>query len=355
MITLITGTPGSGKTAYGLDFMLKTVKEGRPLYVHGIPDLKLPHIVAYCDSPACDVCTHYTEEEKQQKMVPANEWHKFAPDGAVFFFDETQNIYRPRSSGAKVPENVAAFEVHRHKGLDFFLITQSPRLIDSNIRSLVSRHIHLRVNWKGRKQFEWPECKENPQSTTDAIASSYTLNSKIFPLYKSASLHTKQQRKIPPIIIFLGFLIIAGAGLSIYIFNILAPKLNPESALDGDSLESPAARPLQPQTTILQTVQNLPQNQIDPRFDTRPTIPGILESAPAYNNIVQVKDHPKNLGCIQMAERCQCFTQQGTEYPTSPAQCNDIINSKPAAFNPYIEPVQPQPKQPTEPELIASS
>ena len=59
-----------------------------------------------------------------------------APDGSVYFLDEAQNIYRPRSSASKVPESVAAFEVHRHKGLDFFLITQNPRLIDANIRAI---------------------------------------------------------------------------------------------------------------------------------------------------------------------------------------------------------------------------
>lgn len=336
MINLITGTPGSGKTAYSLDFMLKTVKEGRQLYVHGIPDLKIPHIIAYCDSKACDVCTFYTDEEKNQKMVPANEWHLFAPDGSVFFFDESQNIYRPRSSGSKVPDNVAAFEVHRHKGLDFFLITQSPRLIDSNIRSLVSRHIHLRVNWRGRKQFEWPECKDNPQSTSDAIASTYVLNSKIFPLYKSATVHTKQQRKIPLVVFFLGFLILFASGLSFYIFNVFSEKFNPEPTLQaapaGNSSEFPAARPL-PTTTVSQ-----PKTTIESRFDFRPTIAGVLESAPAYSPIVVVKNFPRISACLSQGSKCTCYTQQGTVYPTTPDRCNAFINSDIQAFDPYYQP-----------------
>ncbi|MDO8827482.1 zonular occludens toxin family protein [Methylophaga sp.] len=336
MINLITGTPGSGKTAYALDFMLKSVKEGRALYVHGIPDLKLPHIVAYCDSPSCDVCTHYTQEEKETKMMPANEWHKWAPDGAVMFFDEAQNIYRPRSSGAKVPENVAAFEVHRHKGLDFFLITQSPRLIDSNVRALVSRHIHLRVNWKGRKQFEWPETKDNPQSTSDAVTSSYTLNKKIFPLYKSASLHTKQQRKIPPAVFF-AIAVVCVTAYSFYrVFSGITAAQQP-----GASVEE-SGSPDRQTATFQQTVArvNPPTPSIDTRFDFRPTFPGILESAPAYASIVTVKDFPRIAGCISRPPKCTCYTQQGTVYPTTPDKCNSHINSEPQSFNPYIEPQQ---------------
>lgn len=340
MINLITGTPGSGKTAYALDFMLKTVKEGRPLYVHGIPELKLPHIVAYCDSPSCDVCTHYTQEEKETKMVPANEWHKWAPDGSVMFFDEAQNIYRPRSSGAKVPENVAAFEVHRHKGLDFFLITQSPRLIDSNVRALVSRHIHLRVNWKGRKQFEWPETKDNPQSTSDAVASSYTLNKKIFPLYKSASMHTKQKRKVPPAV----FLAIAVVSVTLYSFYNVFSSISTAQQPDASAEESgsPDRQNASFQQTVAQvsTPTQYQAPTIDPRFDFRPAFPGVLESAPAYNAIVTVKDFPRIAGCISRSPKCTCYTQQGTIYPTTPDKCNSHINSEPQSFNPYIEPQQ---------------
>lgn len=56
MINLITGVPGSGKSAYALTLMLKEIEQGRPLFVHGIPNLKIPHTMVVCGSLTCEVC-----------------------------------------------------------------------------------------------------------------------------------------------------------------------------------------------------------------------------------------------------------------------------------------------------------
>lgn len=226
MINLITGTPGSGKTSYALKFMLDQIKGSkRKLYVHGIPDLKIPHEQVYCSSKTCDYCGSKDLMDVDPSMM-ADQWHKYAPDGSVYFFDESQNIYRPRSSSSKVPDSVAAFEVHRHRGLDFFFITQNPRLIDSNIRALVSRHIHLKPTWAGRFQYEWAEVKDNVQSTSDAIRSSYKLDKKTFSLYKSASIHTKQKRKIPMAVFTLLFALTAFAYLSYSFYSRKNAQIN---------------------------------------------------------------------------------------------------------------------------------
>ena len=56
MITLITGVPGSGKTCYVIDFIQQALKESRPVFVHGIPELKLDHTPVYCRALSCKVC-----------------------------------------------------------------------------------------------------------------------------------------------------------------------------------------------------------------------------------------------------------------------------------------------------------
>jgi len=337
MINLITGVPGSGKTAYSLVFMRQQTKEGRPLFVHGIPDLKIPHIDVYCSSPNCDVCTTFTEEDKQN-MHPADEWHKWAPDGAVFFFDEVQNVYRPRSSGSKVPESIQAFEVHRHKGLDFYLVTQSPKLFDSNIRELISRHIHLRQTWTGRYQFEWPECKTNVQSTSDAIKSSYKLDSKMFELYTSASLHTKQKRKIPAALWVLILCAIAMIALSTRIYARFVEITTSDTA--GDSAESTASEGNTINPPINYSLPKSKASEVnhDNRFDFKPVIKGVLESAPAYFDLVEVKDFPRITACIAGMDKCTCYTQQMTVYPTTIKQCLAYINRDIQSFNPFIDP-----------------
>ncbi|MBK6279115.1 MAG: hypothetical protein IPF57_13690 [Gammaproteobacteria bacterium] len=92
MITLITGTPGAGKTAWIVAELLKI--QGRALYVDGIPELQISHEVA----------------------GPLDDWMTWAPDGALIVVDECQRIWRPRGTGSKVPESVSALETHRHRG-----------------------------------------------------------------------------------------------------------------------------------------------------------------------------------------------------------------------------------------------
>jgi zona occludens toxin len=208
MITLITGTPGSGKTAYALDMMLRLQKldNSRKLFVHGIPNLKVPHEIVVCDSKTCDYCTTLLDRDSH---LHAAKWHEWAEQGSIFFFDEVQNIHRPRHGSAAVPDCVATYEVHRHRGLDFFMITQNPMLIDGNIRALVSRHIHLTATWARRVQHEWAQCKTDLSSTLDeSIKSSYVLPKNVFKLYKSASLHTSVSRKKPWVLYALPVLVI---------------------------------------------------------------------------------------------------------------------------------------------------
>ena len=167
MITLITGTPGTGKTASAVDLLLREYQD-RPLYVDGLADLKLEH-------HPLDVLTWPTE----------------APDGAVIVVDEVQRKWRQRGPGSKVPDSVAQLETHRHRGLDFIIITQGPRLIDSNVRALVGRHVHIRdTGFMGRWAYEWPECNDALAWAKCQNKRRYKLPTKVFDLYKSASLHT---------------------------------------------------------------------------------------------------------------------------------------------------------------------
>lgn len=323
MITLLTGVPGSGKTAYALNLMINDYLKSdssRPLFVHGIPDLKLPHETVVCSSIGCDCCPNLPQGD----YLKADEWHNWAPDGAVMFYDEVQTIHRPRSSSAKVPEVIAAYEIHRHRGLDFILITQNPNLIDANVKRLVSKHIHLTTNWAHRIQYEWPECQNNVQSVSTAVKSNYSIPKKVFGLYKSASLHTKVKRKTPAIVwIFAALLIIGFFGVrSFYQNNI--KKFEKNSTELKTVTENATGGGQQPEPDE--------PHRLD-QFDFNPKIPDHPESAPAYEAIVKPVVFPQLVGCVESKTKCSCYTQQATKYLMSIEQCHDYI--KQSRFNPY--------------------
>lgn len=199
MITIVTGVPGMGKTALIVSMMMDEMKRGeRPFFVMGIPDLKLDH------SPVPPIA-EWTEKRPDQDD-PSVELDYFTfPKNSIIIIDEAQRIYRPRASTSKVPPIVAAHETHRHTGVDFWLMTQKPYLIDAHIRELCGRHIHLRNTFTGRKLFEWPEFTDvkSRANYADAAVRRFKPPKRAFSYYKSSELHTKQPYRLSYIWIFL--------------------------------------------------------------------------------------------------------------------------------------------------------
>lgn len=308
MLTIITGVPGSGKTAAAVDLILSEYK-GRMLYVDGLNGLKLEHV-----------------------PIDVMEWHQEAPDGALIVVDEVQRKWRPRGPGSKVPDSVAALETHRHRGIDMVLITQNPRLLDSNVRALIGRHVHIRdTGFMGRWAYEWPECNVNLAWQNCQNKRRYKLPKHVFDLYTSASLHTKPVRKIPPLVYFVAVLLLLLAGVlwNLYIKGVKpeAPALAVAPAAAGVTAKmGGSASPSAPAF-------------IDDRVAFVPRISNKPETAPAYDEVRKVVNMPLVSGGMCMAGECRCVTQQGTDAGLTAAECRAWMDRRP--FDPYT--VQQQP------------
>lgn len=335
MITLVTGSPGSGKSAYTLSMMLSLLAQKRPLFVHGVTGLTIPHRLVRCGDTACMACAAL-DVDTYKRIRSAEDWEKWAPKGAVLWWDEVQHIHRPRSSGSKVPANVAAYETHRHRGLDFFLTTQHPGLIDSNVRNLVGRHVHLVSSWKGRTMWEWPECSSSLSNKTDAMKNSYALPKHVFPLYQSSQLHTKPLRKVPQAVYWFAACVVMIALL----VGRLTMRLN-EAISPPEPAEQVAAAPVgnsqvKP-VTVPVNLSPLESAGLG-RFDYQPNekTPYIAESAPAFIEMAKPQNFPKLSGCAVRRDDpddCRCYTQQGTRYNVSLDMCRGYV--KYGRFDPY--------------------
>ncbi|MBN8504878.1 MAG: hypothetical protein J0L58_10385 [Burkholderiales bacterium] len=262
MITLITGAPGAGKTAALVD-LLQTECERRALYVDGIPELKIAHV----------------------PLESAKRWPELVEDGAAVVIDEVQRVWRPRGGAAAVPPEVAALETHRHRGLDFYLVTQHPNLLDANVRRLVGRHVHLRdVGMLGRWWYEWPEAA-NPETFKSApIKKRYTLPRKAFGLYRSASLHIKPIRSVPRALIVLGLALAALAGLSYRAVASISERVSPSPPAAASAASAPLPAASQPVAEA-----------------SGPELPAqVVQSEPV-----------RVVGCAATPKRCICYDSNG--------------------------------------------
>jgi len=194
MIELVTGVPGSGKTAGVVMRIQEAAAAGRELYVDGVKDLKIPHQpVPHIDE--------WVRRIKRENGADDFEWIGFAP-GALIVIDEGQRMFRPRAPSAKVPDVIAGFETHRHAGLDFILLTQDSTFLDSNVRKLLDRHTHIQDSWLGRFSYTWlKEGDPKTRSSLDqASRKKYRIPKESFPLYKSAEVHTQRKKPVPLVV-----------------------------------------------------------------------------------------------------------------------------------------------------------
>ena len=295
-ITLITGLPGAGKTSLAVDLMESEYK-GRLLFVDGIPDLTIEH-------HAIDVLN----------------WPDDAPDGCVIFVDEVQRKWRPTGPGAKLHESIVALETHRHRGIDIVLMTQNPKLVHTNVRNLVNRHLHvLNTKWKGRKLYEWAECSVNLSYASCLNVRQYKLPKGTFTKYKSASEHIKSPLRIPPAAYLVVLLIAVLCGLGYYLYG---------SFVGRESAPIAAEAPV-PKGNILTSLTGSPEAPVAifdpmefmPRVATRP------ETAPAFDPVRKVVNMPLVAGGACFRGECKCYTQQGTDAGLSHADCLHEINN----------------------------
>lgn len=311
MITLITGTPGAGKTLYALAEVYQQFA-GRAVYVDGIPDLQLDH-----EQPLGPV-------EDAQTGASYADW---LPEGAVLIVDECQRIWRPRAANSKVPDGVRAMETHRHHGHDLVLITQHPNLLDGNVRRLIGRHLHVRRVWGWNRAlvYEWDQASD-PNRVSTATKSSWAYPKTAFGLYKSASVHTARGQRPPWLLymIFIAPIVVVLIGYQVYasIRARTTPQISPAGLAS-------AAQPAQ---------TGLTHGVARPVFDPRE--PGRPDTAPAYDALLQqVRAVPTPAACIASATRCQCYTSQATSYQIPEAECREIVRL--GRYDPYYQPPPP--------------
>ena len=324
MITLITGTPGAGKTALALAMLLDEGKgQNRPLYVSGVKDLAITHEpmpevakwTTWVDAPE-------TPEGKKLVFDPA----EFAERG-VLLIDEAQNVYRPRAASSKVPDYVAALETHRHLGLDIWLVTQNPGLLDANVRKLVTRHIHIKRNiLGGRRLYEWTDEIGDVESRTSrdlAASRKYKPPKRVFSLYTSATAHTKVPRRLPiyAYVLVFGLLILAGLSWRIY-GSIKERVAGSKPTADEQAKSAPQGVTGLAPGTPGGAAQAQPVSWSEAQT---PRVSGLPHTAPQFDQLTTPRAIPFPSACVASKSKCTCYTDQATILQVEDDMCRQIV------------------------------
>lgn len=335
MIILITGTPGSGKSLYATHRITQWVKEGRNVY-SDIDGLNIPDVLP----------------------IPEGDW-QCTPKGSVVVYDEAQRNaafqYKPKE---KLSTNtiISGLEYARHDGYDIVFITQSPKFLHLHLLELVGEHYHVNRPY-GRAQAEialhrrvsmMPNTVAAMERAEDVFKFKY--DKELFGLYKSAEIHTHKFRL--PKYFWKLFAIIAfcAIGISYVVFGTDNKLLNKETY--NLNAKDRAAK-----LRSSETVQNpvvydtlTPEQRADLEKRNQKT-DSVATAQPAtqvipynpnkpfdnqFDNAQIASNQPYLSGCMQLKNKCSCYTQQGSKLDVSIADCKKAITDG-MPFNPFLQ------------------
>ena len=341
MIYLVTGTPGTGKTAMVVDMILNnvdglfkmTIEDGtvvdRPLYFCHIDGLDAKKFKAH----------ELSEEEIQSAPLD-----QIMPQGGVLIVDEADYTYPVRPPSQAVPPYIKTLKELRHHGFTLILMVQHPTMIDRYIRQLVGKHIHLERKAIGTKRYEFFRCEEslNAAAFTSVVGSQYRPPKEAFKYYKSASQHIKFKKKLHPVFIMIPIGIVFMFYLGVPLFS----KWFGLSDNQSQKQKSEQQHAKIEEQDVLNVVQppTLPQQSkfqeaaaSVPEFSEayyRPRVEGMPETAPIYDGIRSVNRMESVAACIKGRKGCDCYTDFGTKVSIKPETCRDWAENG-LPFNPY--------------------
>ena len=130
-----------------------------------------------------------------------------APDGSIIVIDEIQ-LVEPYKNKKSEDEMIMHLTIHRHRGFDFYIITQATRYLHPVMKELFTAHYHLTrpFGWTC-KVYQYGSARDNPNALINKIncesKTSFKPADRIFTLYKSTTIDTSQKR-IPRYVYFIG-------------------------------------------------------------------------------------------------------------------------------------------------------
>lgn len=318
MINLITGTPGAGKTLNTIKVIHEAHKDDdRPIYYRGIRELKFDWIELDDDE--------------------ITNWFDL-PDGSIIVIDEVQQIWPNRSNNKPVPESVSRLDTHRHRGFDFYVITQKPTLVDFAARGFVDRHDHYerQFGYESCRRFSWEKAVNDTadyHTRTEAITSRIKYDKKYYDAYKSAEVHTVKKR-LPGKLVFILFLIVLFLGLSVFAYGRLSDKSDPHQKGGDFSSEQYADIPFMSDGGFSGDEPVMTPTEYAEHW--KPRIQSLPYSAPAYDGVTEVKTFPRPQCMLDIKyDSCRCFTQQATPMDIEYAVCRRIVRG--GLFNPFLD------------------
>ncbi|MDC5604573.1 zonular occludens toxin domain-containing protein [Acinetobacter baumannii] len=347
-IRLTTGGIGAGKTYLNVKLADEAHKKGQ-------------YTKIYSNIRAHSELTDYVYD------LP-DDWRE-CENGSLVIIDELQfNEKFSKHFSSRRDKEVVDITMIRHDGIDMWLITQSTKFMNSDIRELVNEHFYIEVT--GKKTSKCYCFAQAQTSISKAVKKqahdefSYTLEQKYFDMYKSTKDGVKPTRTHHINMKLIGFVVGALFTLAL-IFGLLtylgkSNKKNIDEMTKTNDVTQPAntksiADQLKEQSALAGLTPEQYADLMNPekrnaelqakndvRLETiaikyNPNRPYDVDTS---NIQYQATSKPVFSGCMKKGKKYVAYTQQGTILrDVDPSDCKRLIEDGDRPFNYFQQPV----------------
>ena len=301
------------------------------------------------------------------------------PDGSIIVIDEVQLVPPYNNNKAKDDPIVQELTIHRHRGFDFYFITQSPSYLHPTIKELISCHLHItRPYWRTPKIYQFGSLRAYPNTLINKLncESKFDFKPKdfIFKLYKSTSIDTSKKRLPAGLFGFGAFIAVAlfvfiyglsgGSGFLGHFFGSDDKKVDVKKETSNTQQTNVQASDPNAQTEFNADIEcrkavNVEKPECIAWYDnlskTNSSTGEYATTQVSYNpnkpfDQQQIQDtiqydvtsKPVFSGCSKMNGKYVAYTQQGTVLnQVSQSDCEKLIMSGDRPFNYFAQKQEP--------------
>lgn len=243
-----------------------------------------------------------------------HDWRE-CPDGSIITIDEVQ-LVDPYAQTKVKDDMVMELTTHRHRGFDFYFITQAPSLLHPTIKELIGCHYHItRPYGRTPKIYRFGSCRQYPNTLVNKLNCEAKFDFKpqqrIFKLYKSTTIDTHKPR-YPKGLVGIGLFILAA--FCLFLYSCSGPSKSSLSPFKKDEIKD-EKQVINPSSTssTQQDERDLVANQpIDLQKDELKRVAMIIESSGdcyaknSYGDIIEITE-----------EQCRLLSRKNSRIPLS--------------------------------------
>lgn len=262
------------------------------------------------------------------------DWRR-APDGSIIVIDEIQLVEPFKQTKNKDEPIIQDLTIHRHRGFDFYFITQSANLLHVQIKDLIGLHWHITVPWGWvSKVYQYGSYRQNPNAVSIKMAAERKFNfsppDRLFKLYKSTTINTHKKRIPYRALILFTLVIVFAIGMFFWAVGgskdstLISGMRGKDLALGSDIIATPP--PItQPSISTPDKLQESVSNPTPP-VRAEPESLGVFD--PLHGNYIQDKNLVPVSG-MSMNGKCLAYNADAVLLThISQSDCNRYLAQK---------------------------